>query len=93
MSMETTVRLALKDKNPALFKELSATGKLAGFVTETADQISERAVSMMQEMRLAKKWDNLDPMTLAQNLKAAHATAREIALAEMLEFPQGEPSR
>lgn len=90
MNTDKLVRLALKDKNPALYRDLQARGELETFVTETADEIRERIVSMVQEMRRANKWDNLDPMELVQNLTAANATAREIVLAEMLEFPQDD---
>jgi hypothetical protein len=39
MNTTTTVRLALKDKNLALFKELAATGKLASFEADAMDLI------------------------------------------------------
>ena len=87
------VREALKNKNPALFNSLQTSGKLNEFVTETAEEISSQIVTRVQEMRRQNKWDNLPPMELAQHLKAADATAREIVLSEMLEFPQDETSR
>lgn len=93
MNTLNLVKTALKEKNPALYRDLQSRGELAKFLTETADEIANRIVSMVQEMRRANKWDSLDPMTLARNLKAADATAREIVLAEMLEFPLDETSR
>ena len=37
MNTEKVVRLALKDKNPKLFKGLAATGKLASFEPDAID--------------------------------------------------------
>ena len=87
------VREALKHKSPALFSSLQHSGKLNEFVQETADEIASQIVSLVHQMRMHGKWDSLPPMELAQNLKMADATAREIVLAEMLEFPQDETSR
>ena len=88
MSMETTVRLALKDKNPALFKSLAASGELDQIVTERADEINSEIVTLMMELSAKARKTAADPMELAQILKGYDAMAREIVLAQMLEFPQ-----
>ena len=92
MSMETTVRLALKDKNPALFKSLTASGELHTFVMERADEIQDEIAALTMELSAKARKTAADPMELAQILKGYDAMAREIVLAEMLEFPQDDIS-
>lgn len=89
--MQTTdlVKAALKDKNPALFKELSATGQLSQFVREKSDEIRSAIVTLTMEMSAKDRAKHAnDPMAISSLLKGHEAAAREIVLAEMLEFPQ-----
>ena len=90
MSMETTVRLALKDKNPALFKELSASGELNQFVMERADEINSAIVTLTMELSNKARMAAKNPMEVAELLKGYEAMAKEIVLADLLEFPQDE---
>jgi hypothetical protein len=82
------VKTALKDKNPALFKSLMASGELHPFVTERADEINSAIVTLMMELSAKERKTAADPMELAQILKGYDAMARETVLDEMLEFPQ-----
>ena len=90
--METygLVKAALKEKNPALFKELSASGELHQFVTERADEIDSETVTLMMELSAKARKATSDPMEIAQLLKGYDAMARETVLAEMLDFPQDD---
>ena len=90
MNTENLVREALKEKNPALFKELSATGQLSQFVTETADEIRQQITDGAMAMMFKQGWNSLPPMERVQKMNAAQAMMREIVLAEMLEFPQDD---
>ena len=91
MSMEKTVRLALKDKNPALFKELSATGELTAFAADLAEQINEQIVTLtleMAEQNGANKAQSFQEKVGILN--QARSLATETVLAEMLDFPQDQ---
>ena len=92
MSLQATIEKAMLEQAPALHRELKATGKLAAHVRELADQVHSSTVQMVQEQRLADKWDRLPPMELAGRMRAAAAAAGEVALAEALQFPQDETS-
>ena len=50
--METydLVKAALKEKNPALFKELASSGELHQFVTERADEIQDEIATLTMEL-------------------------------------------
>lgn len=91
--MTQTVRLALKDKNPALFKELQMRGGLNDFLSERTAEIQDAIVSRTMEIA---RWQGLteatNPMDKAAMLKVAESLAVEEVLAEMLEFPQDETS-
>ena len=90
MNTHNLVREALKEKNLALFKELSATGQLSQFVTETADEIRQQITGGAMAMMFKQGWNSLPPMERVQKMNAAQAMMREIVLAEMLEFPQDD---
>lgn len=82
------VKAALKDKSPALYKSLAASGELTPFVTERADEINSEIVTLTMELSAKARKTAADPMELAQILKGYDAMAREIVLSQMLEFPQ-----
>ena len=84
------MKAALKDKNPALFKELSASGELHQFVTERADEIQDEIATLTMELSAKARKATSDPMEVAQILKGYDSMAREIVLADMLEFPQDD---
>ena len=44
------VKAALKDKNPALHKSLTASGELHPFVMERADEIRSAAVTLTMDI-------------------------------------------
>ena len=90
MLTENLVLAALKEKAPALHKELAAAGTLQAFVKERADEINEQIVSMVMQDRLRNKWDRLPPMELVAAMKGSESLAKEIVYAEMLEFPPEE---
>lgn len=92
MQMQTTVKEALKEKAPALFKSLQATGKLNEYVMDLAQQINSEIVSMTMEDHRRGKWGQLEPMERVGRMNQATALNREKVLAEMLEFPQDETS-
>ena len=90
--METydLVKAALKEKNPALFKELASSGELHQFVTERADEIQDEIATLTMELSAKARKATSDPMEIAQLLKWYDAMARETVLAEMLNFPQDD---
>jgi hypothetical protein len=96
MSMTETVRLALQERSPALFRQLQQAGTLQAFVTERADEINQQIADMaMNSPQVRKAWSpdsNLPMMEQAAILNSQTAIARELVLSEMLEFPQDETS-
>jgi hypothetical protein len=92
--MQTTelVKAALKDKNPALHKQLTAKGELNKFATDLAEQINSQAVTLTQADRVREGWDKLGPVESAARMRTANSLNREAVMAEMLEFPQDETS-
>lgn len=91
--METTVLRALKEKSPALHQQLTDQGKLKAFVTDQADEINDQIVTLT--MQLAPKMGHNKAKSLPEAagiLKACEATATEMVLAEMLDFPLDETS-
>ena len=92
MPMIQTVLLAIKDKAPALHKSLAASGKLNAYAQELADQINQATVDLTMEDHKRNRWDKLDPMERAAKMNSAKAINREVAMAQVLEFPQDETS-
>jgi hypothetical protein len=92
MSMIQTVLLALKDKAPALHRQLAEKGELRAYAADLADQISSQAVDLTQQQRLREKWGKLGPMECAAKMKMAHELNLEVVMADLLEFPQDETS-
>lgn len=91
--MENLVLLALQEKNLALHQQLTDQGRLKAFVTDHADQINDQIVTLTME--LAARQGRNKAKSLPEGagiLKACEATATEIVLAEMLEFPLDETS-
>ena len=86
---------ALKDKNPALHKQLADSGKLTEFVSNLAEQINEQIVTLAVEIANKNGMSRKPERSLLDKagiLKQAESLATEIVLAEMLDFPQDEAS-
>jgi hypothetical protein len=88
MTTETLVLTALKEKNPALHRQMQSAGTLNEFAQERAEAIKSEIVTMTQAQRIKEKWDRLGPMECAAKMKMADAINREIVHSEMLSFPQ-----
>ena len=88
-----TVKQALKDKSPALFKTLSEKGELSSYLDNLVDEIksqtNSRAVTIANRQGYQKEPDLIKRAGL---LNSAHEAAQEIVLSDMLEFPQGGTS-
>ena len=84
------VKLALKEKNPALYKSLAATGELHPFVMERADEIDSANVTLTMELSNKARMAAKNPMDVAELLKGYESMAKEAVFEEMLEFPQDE---
>ena len=90
--LHKTVALALKEKAPALHKELAASGKLNSYLDNLTSQISSDSVDLTMQQRMSQGWDKLGSLESARRMKTAHAMNREAVLADALEFPQDETS-
>ena len=88
MTLHQTVTLAIKDKAPELFRQLTAKGELNQYVKDLVELISTQTVDLTQAQRIKEKWDKLGPMECAAKMKMAAALNKEIAMADLLEFPQ-----
>jgi hypothetical protein len=90
---EKIVLAALKEKSPALHRQLADSGKLRDFLTDQAEEIDSQIGTLMME--LAAKQGANKAKSLPEKagiLKACESMATEIVLAEMLDFPQDETS-
>lgn len=95
-STHNLVRDALKDKSPALFKELQMRGGLNDFLSEKAEEVQDAIHNREREIAQAQGYNQLlltDPMKAAGVMKMASALAREEVFAEMLEFLSLETSQ
>lgn len=94
MNTEKLVLAALKEKNPALHKELAQAGTLRAFVEERAEEISDAVGTLTMELAPKQGYKQAKSLPEAAGiLKACEATAKEIVFAEMLEFPQDDSER
>ena len=90
---EKMVLQALKDKAPDLHKELMESGKLKGFVRERAEEIAALTTTLAHQMADKQGYAKTeDPMERARIMNGVLPMAREVVLAEQLEFPQDETS-
>lgn len=92
MQLHNLVKDLMKDKAPALHKEMAAKGTLTAFVREAAEEISSNVVTMTQALRAREKWDKLGPMESAKRIRAADLMHQEQALAQWAESLQAETS-
>lgn len=91
--IEKMVLTALKEKNPALHRQLAETDKLRTFLADQSDQINDQIATLA--VHLASQQGASKAKSLPEKAgihKTADAMATEIVLAEMLEFPLDETS-
>ncbi len=85
---EELVRSALKEKAPALYRSLAASGELKQFVAVKAAEIVEQVHDLAMQIAENNGYNETDdPMKRVGIYNMAAALAREIVFAEMLEFP------
>lgn len=95
MNTEKLVLAALKEKNPALHRQLERSGKLREYVSDLAGEISDQRTTLTMEiaskhgLQAAQK---TDPIKAVGIMNMADKLATETVLAEMLDFPQDETS-
>ena len=90
--METTVLRALKDKAPALHRQLADQGKLQSFLADQADQINDQISTLAVELSSQQGANKAKSLVeKAGIINTATLQATEIVLAEMLDFPTEEP--
>ena len=92
MQTITLVKDAIKEKAPALYRSLAASGQLNEYAQDLADQISSQVVTLTQAQRIKEGWDKLGPVECAARMRMASSLNREAVLADLLEFPQDETS-
>lgn len=95
MSMIQTVLLAIKDKAPQLHRQLRANGELNQYAADLAEQIQENVgieARKIAEHHGYSKLLKTEPMKAVGVMNMAGVLAREIVLAQMLEFPPEETS-
>lgn len=94
MKTEQIVLQALKDKAPALHKDLAASGGLRAFVSGRAEEINSLTTSLAHRMANQAGYSKTDnPIERQRIMNGILPQAREIVLAEQLEFQQDETSR
>ena len=95
MDMQTTVRNALKEKNPALCSQMTKAGTLTAFVQDLAEEINDQIVTLGMQIAIKNGLNQVPERPLLEKagiMNMADKMASEIVLAEMLEFPQDETS-
>jgi hypothetical protein len=90
MQTVNLVKQAIKDKAPALHRQLSARGELNQYATDLAEEISSQVVTLTMAQRVKGGWDKLGPLECAAKMRIASSLNRELVLAEMLELPSDE---
>jgi hypothetical protein len=90
--LQKTIEAAMRDKAPRMYADLKASGRLMSTIRDLESQINEQVTTAVMEQRLREGWDRLPLLENAARMKAAESLAREIALAEVLQFPPDETS-
>ena len=92
-NMEELVLAALKNKAPELLKGLKEDGELNEFVKDRAEEINSLTTSLAHQIAANQGHGKTnDPLEKAGIMNSAIQAAREIVLAEQLEFPPDETS-
>lgn len=93
MKTSNLVREALKHKAPELMAELQSSGNLEAFIMERSEEISSLTTSLAHQIAVKQGMNEVQGMERTAIYNAALHQAREIVLAEQLEFPPEETSR
>ena len=92
-NMEELVLAALKNKAPELLKDLKEGGELNEFVKDRAEEINSLTTSLAHQIAEKQGHGKTDdPLEKTGIMNSAIQAAREIVLAEQLEFPPDETS-
>ena len=92
MNTEKLVLAALKEKSPALHRQLAQSGKLQAFVKERSEEIADQRATLTMEIANRNGLQKADPMKAVGIMSQADSLATESVLSAMLEFPQDETS-
>jgi hypothetical protein len=80
--LERTVRQAIKDKTPDMYRSLASSGELDQFVYISAVEVNRQ----VQGWRRQESWDDLPHLELVQRLDAARRRATEDVLGNLEEL-------
>lgn len=90
---EKMVLAAMKEKAPALHRQLANQGKLQSFLADQADQINDQISTLAVHLSSQRGMNQAKSLVeKAGIINTATLQATEIVLAEMLDFPQDETS-
>lgn len=87
--LKETVRLAMKEQAPALYRQLERSGKLAGFVKEQTDELNAEIHDAVMQRMMKPDMQALPDMERPKRAAALDQRETELALAEMA-FPSDE---
>ena len=96
MNSQKMVLQALKEKNPALHRELERSGKLAAYISDLDDEINEQIATLTMQIASKNGLHQTPERPYLEKvgiLNMADSMATEVVLSEMLEFPQDETSQ
>ncbi len=90
--LKETVRLAIKEQAPQLYRQLQSSGRLASFVKAQADALNNQAVEAAN-LRIDKpEVQNLPYQDKVRMMNAILAQENELALAQVV-FPSAGTSQ
>ena len=89
--LKETVRLALKEQAPQLYRQLERSGKLASFVKEQADALNAEIHDAMMQRMMEPDMQALPDLERPKRAAALDQAHTQIALAQMA-FPSAETS-
>lgn len=93
MAIKQIVRAAMEERAPQLLAELKQSGNLEAFIQERSEQILSLTNSLAYKMAVAEGANEAHGMARVAIFNGALHHAREIVLAEQLEFQPEETSR
>lgn len=83
MTYQETLRLALREHSPNAYRELVETGELGGYLGELANAVNQQELEASAQA--SSQYPRLGELERTQEMNAASAQAREVALANALE--------
>lgn len=89
--LKETVRLALKEQAPQLYRQLERSGQLATFVKDQSRELNDLAGDAAMARIIKPEVQNLPYLEKVGMMNAIRAQEEEIVLAEMA-FPSAEKS-